>query len=160
MHKQIESLIELAYREWKTEESKKSKKPHLHPELLASLLEKPLPDKEHRNARLHIVICEKCSDSLAAQFNTEIEVTQEIPPDLINWAEDLYEIGLAKNYRSLVTSPPIKKLPHRLPLNPRNYQYIEFLPDKNKVGFCFMVFLRGGQRGSLVRILFRERLRF
>jgi hypothetical protein len=89
MHKQIESLIELAYREWKTEESKKSKKPHLHPELLASLLEKPLPDKEHRNARLHIVICEKCSDSLAAQFNTEIEVTQEIPPDLINWAKAL-----------------------------------------------------------------------
>lgn len=89
MQKTIEGLIRLAYKEWKAEESKKSKGPHPRPRLLALFSEKPLPVKKSRWLRLHLIICESCSDSLAAQLAIEMDAEEEMPSSLINWAKSL-----------------------------------------------------------------------
>lgn len=85
----IENLIRLAYKEWKKEGSKKSKTPHPDPELLTSFYEKPLSAKEDQGIKLHLILCDSCSEILAAHLVIEIDFTQEIPPDLIKWAKKL-----------------------------------------------------------------------
>ena len=89
MQKTVEDLIRLAYKEWKAEESKKSKKSHPDPEFLACFSEKPLSVKKNRGLRLHLIICENCSDSLAAQLAIEKDAEQEIPSNLRKWAKAL-----------------------------------------------------------------------
>jgi hypothetical protein len=89
MPEPIESLIKLAYTEWKKEESKKLKQPHPAPELLAAVSEKPLPAEEDQGIKLHIILCDNCSEALAAQLVIEIDLTQEAPPELIKWAKEL-----------------------------------------------------------------------
>jgi hypothetical protein len=89
MPDQIENLIKLAYAGWKKDESKKLKTPHPNPKLLAAFLEKPLPAKDDRTIKLHLIMCDNCSEALAAQLVIEIDVTQEVPPELIKWAKGL-----------------------------------------------------------------------
>lgn len=100
----MESLIRIVYTEWKAEESKKLKTAHPDPELLAAFLEKPLPAKEDQGIKLHLILCESCSEALAAQMVIEIDITQEAPSDLIKWAKALpvyrsNAFGLAKMLR-------------------------------------------------------------
>jgi hypothetical protein len=85
----IENLIRLAYKEWKIEESKKPKAAHPAPGLLAAFLEKPLSAKDDQGIKLHIIICDSCSESLAVQLALEIDPPREIPPALIKWAKQL-----------------------------------------------------------------------
>ena len=85
----IENLIRLAYTEWKAEESKKSKKPHPDAELLASFSENILPAKEDQGIKLHLILCDSCSEVLVVQLVIEIDTTQEAPPELISWAKRL-----------------------------------------------------------------------
>jgi hypothetical protein len=85
----IESLIRLVYTEWKAGETKKSKKPHPDTELLASFSESVLPAEQDAGIKLHLIICDNCSEALAAQLVIEIDLTQEIPSELIKWAKAL-----------------------------------------------------------------------
>lgn len=89
MPEQIENLIRLAYTEWKKGKTKKLKTPHPNPKLLAAFLEKPLSAKEDQGIKLHLILCDSCSESLAAQLVIETDVTQEAPPELIKWAKAL-----------------------------------------------------------------------
>jgi len=89
MQKALESLIRLVYKEWKAEESKKSKRPHPDAELLASFSESVLPVEEDQGLKLHLIICDNCSEALAAQLVLEIDITQEVTPELIKWAKAL-----------------------------------------------------------------------
>ena len=104
MQKALESLIRLVYTEWKAEESKKLKKPHPDAELLASFSESVLPAEEDQGIKLHLIICDNCSEALAAQLVIEIDLAQEIPSELIKWAKGLpvyrsNTFGLARMFR-------------------------------------------------------------
>ena len=85
----IENLIRLVYKEWKTEESKKIKKPHPDTELLVAFSEELLPAKEDQGIKLHLIICDNCSEALAAQLVIEIDISWQAPPELIRWAKAL-----------------------------------------------------------------------
>jgi hypothetical protein len=89
MQKALESLIRLVYTEWKAEESKKLKKPHPDAELLASFSESVLPAEEDQGVKLHLIICDNCSEALAAQLVIEIDISRQAPPELIRWAKAL-----------------------------------------------------------------------
>jgi|GEM_PF-3724329 len=89
MRNKLENVIRLVYKEWKTEESRKSKKPHPDPELLLVFSEKPLPCDKSQDIKLHLILCDSCSEFLAAQLSKEIGLTQEIPGELIKWAKGL-----------------------------------------------------------------------
>ena len=89
MQKALESLIRLVYTEWKAEESKKLKKPHPDAELLVSFSESVLPAEEDQGIKLHLIICDNCSEALAAQLVIEIDISRQAPPELIRWAKAL-----------------------------------------------------------------------
>lgn len=88
MQGNIERLIELVYKKWKSGQGKELEA-HPDEEVFACLLEDRLLAAEAQEIISHILSCNRCAEILATQLKLEDKLDKDIPKELIDYAQNL-----------------------------------------------------------------------
>lgn len=88
MHIKLEKLIKFAYKRWKVG-NYHAHKTHPDEETLACFLEGRLNAQESQDIKLHILSCDSCAQSFAADFGLNNEPDNEVPQELIARVKNL-----------------------------------------------------------------------
>lgn len=90
MDKEIEKLVSMVYKNWKSQQPKSTS---IHPdeEAMACFVDGKLPQQEAEWIKLHLLSCGHCSQNLAIQANLDYSAEECLPVNLLDQAKGLVE---------------------------------------------------------------------
>lgn len=90
MDKEIEKLVRIVYKSWKSQQSKST---FIHPdeEAMACFVDGKLPQQEAEQIKLHLLSCDHCSQNFAIQANLDYSGQECAPKELLDQVKSLVE---------------------------------------------------------------------
>jgi hypothetical protein len=90
MHDELERLIKMAYKDWKSEQLN-NQEPHPDEETFACFLEDKLSPEEEEKIRAHLLACDTCAEIFSLQLKLKTGQLEDVPQGLIAQAKDLVQ---------------------------------------------------------------------
>jgi len=88
MPNQLEKLIKVAYKKWKSEYLK-ADSAHPDEETWACFLEGRLPQEENESVKAHLISCDSCAEVFATQIRLKPQSVKGLPKELLERVKNL-----------------------------------------------------------------------
>ena len=101
MDENLESLVIMAYREWRGRENKEHDS-HPDEETFVCFVEERLTPEESNQIKAHVLSCQRCSEILSTCIKMSSEKEIDLPPGLIDKTKNLLSRRLAPSILEII----------------------------------------------------------